>query len=949
MIGLMIILLALALIVVNYLAKRFVRPINEMLKVTRAVKEGKHTNRPLPKMKKGDDEIAELSIAFKEMVVELQEKEKIRTLLDRVLSKDIAEEILKNEVHLGGGEEGAAEVEIDPFTQEVRLKVSENFSKKWEKGKKLCQLVSELNLALTQSNTENTFAILSEITALQVDPEIPNTHIGAQREVNEALRPLLATKKEGEAEEADDLLLHLYFSQLSTKAVRTWGHSLPHMKQVLVDKLDNQLFTTAETETPFKNAAQKLSDCLSMPAGEEVLVSLLRTDAVQITKDRLCALLETQVTAGAKMAVMAGVDKVAAATSDEVYEEAYEEESINRKALFLVQQVVDPTKPTIDALDKIIAELEAYAAAHPEARSIVATLVEKWKKIKASGANLNYKDLVDFSAEINTALTKINNPDLSVKCLTYLKKALEAFASTISQGTAEIDKMIAEMQKTLDTYKQNASDVSIILELIKKLQRGEQLSREEYMQLAKAYMRLGSQDYNSLTQEIKDALTTVTQAMQNLTINGVSLLHALAYCYLYDSLPTEAMSAQEIQKWIEKSRASIEELKKQAKNNPALRPLVEALEKILPPGTGYQWVIDNIRDPFSGEKLFNYAIGGWQKNTKNITDWHFEKADKRALDDAVAELSRAVTMLERKVRYLSNDIAACKQARGQIIAMQAQMKTLNDLIAEIGRHIINDKSLPDDFYDLIINEYMPIQEARLRAFAAKLYFMNLGGTFFGALTRDINSWNIDRPPLHYDFATWYKEHAGDKDMDLTKMRAQFETETKDIDRNWAQAQAAIDKVDVDTKKVAEELKAGKITKTDADKLLGKLGATKADLVKAQGNLTNLKTQITKLSDCKTLDQIKTIMEKEGGTKALETAVNNGTTDPKTKERTSKGLQEIYTDISGTAGEFSSEGTNAQTDLQACMMQMQQQWMICTTSIKTLFDSMRVCAQGINSH
>lgn len=79
-----------------------IRPIVKLAEATQCVVEGRYTDVVLPKMGKRVDEVATLSTAFSEMVVGLQEKEKIRGVLNKVVSKDVADEILKSNIRLGG-------------------------------------------------------------------------------------------------------------------------------------------------------------------------------------------------------------------------------------------------------------------------------------------------------------------------------------------------------------------------------------------------------------------------------------------------------------------------------------------------------------------------------------------------------------------------------------------------------------------------------------------------------------------------------------------------------------------------------------------------------------------------------------------------------------------------------------------------------------------------------
>ena len=97
--------LAIVLIILNNLAKRITKPITTLASATDLVAKGKFEHVDLPDLKTTrKDEICTLYRTFCKMVDELRDKEKVRGVLNKVVSREIAEEILKGSVHLGGEE-----------------------------------------------------------------------------------------------------------------------------------------------------------------------------------------------------------------------------------------------------------------------------------------------------------------------------------------------------------------------------------------------------------------------------------------------------------------------------------------------------------------------------------------------------------------------------------------------------------------------------------------------------------------------------------------------------------------------------------------------------------------------------------------------------------------------------------------------------------------------------
>ena len=100
-----LIALALAIVLVHQVSRKITRPIIQLAKATKDVAEGRldQIKLTLPPLKH-NDEIAVLCHSFEEMVKGLLEKEKVQGVLNKVVSREIAQEILKGSVHLGGEE-----------------------------------------------------------------------------------------------------------------------------------------------------------------------------------------------------------------------------------------------------------------------------------------------------------------------------------------------------------------------------------------------------------------------------------------------------------------------------------------------------------------------------------------------------------------------------------------------------------------------------------------------------------------------------------------------------------------------------------------------------------------------------------------------------------------------------------------------------------------------------
>ena len=77
------------------------RPVKELTLGALAVEQGRYDYRL---KSKHQHEVGRFIATFNEMMVSLSEKEKIRSIMNKVVSKEVAHELLRNRVELGGAE-----------------------------------------------------------------------------------------------------------------------------------------------------------------------------------------------------------------------------------------------------------------------------------------------------------------------------------------------------------------------------------------------------------------------------------------------------------------------------------------------------------------------------------------------------------------------------------------------------------------------------------------------------------------------------------------------------------------------------------------------------------------------------------------------------------------------------------------------------------------------------
>ena len=97
--------LILSVLAVIYLSRSMTNLISSLAEAVKSIGEGNYDESVRTKSR---DELGQLADSVNTMASGLQEKERVRDLLGKVVSQEIAEELLSNPVELGGGERTAA-------------------------------------------------------------------------------------------------------------------------------------------------------------------------------------------------------------------------------------------------------------------------------------------------------------------------------------------------------------------------------------------------------------------------------------------------------------------------------------------------------------------------------------------------------------------------------------------------------------------------------------------------------------------------------------------------------------------------------------------------------------------------------------------------------------------------------------------------------------------------
>lgn len=105
-----------------WIIRGITKPLSDLAVAAQMIKEGKFEEIKLSPVKERKDEIGALTKAFETMIEGLKEREKIHAVLNKVVSKDIADEILKSNIQLGGEDREISILfsDIRNFTQMIQ-------------------------------------------------------------------------------------------------------------------------------------------------------------------------------------------------------------------------------------------------------------------------------------------------------------------------------------------------------------------------------------------------------------------------------------------------------------------------------------------------------------------------------------------------------------------------------------------------------------------------------------------------------------------------------------------------------------------------------------------------------------------------------------------------------------------------------------------------------------
>jgi adenylate cyclase len=95
-------LFCISMFLLTRISKRFTKPITQLALASEEIGKGKYEELDLPPVENRQDEVGVLSHSFQKMVSSLRDREKIRGVLNKVVSKEIAATILNSNIEVDG-------------------------------------------------------------------------------------------------------------------------------------------------------------------------------------------------------------------------------------------------------------------------------------------------------------------------------------------------------------------------------------------------------------------------------------------------------------------------------------------------------------------------------------------------------------------------------------------------------------------------------------------------------------------------------------------------------------------------------------------------------------------------------------------------------------------------------------------------------------------------------
>lgn len=802
-------------------------------------------------------------------------------------------------------------IQFKELSQRQRAEIEKNFPQKWQRGEEAAHAFKGLKGAFLAGDAPKAANFLLQLASICSQRLLPAPN--SLQALREALGGLLSFRGERHEEDVGDLVVKLAMGRFVSGSLKKWGQDVG--KGSPVEELE--LMAHASPETPFTPNARKLLG-LGFSGDTEAL------------EKQLIGLLKEAIDQSRPF--FSTPDSVEESASTAQQKLALQGELVHKAALNHLQQALDPAFQEIVDMFLSILNLLDQNAKPPD--PAIKALIQRIKNI-ASG------DWTSLIAAGNDIFTLINSligkgttigTDTIVNVLKLLDSAFNKIYSLMDKGDPALQKPeVKELIKRLAQlghYLKDLQEIFSFFDAIKKAGGDfSSLSQEQMTKMINAYLDL-VKEYPNMDKDMQAVVDGINAAFAstNITFNGqkVSLMDWIAMMLCYDALPdvkTEGHSNQFLDRWLET-------FAKDKDKNPAFKALLESLRKL---------------------QKNDYVIAGLPM----FADDGKSFSKSRAFIDKIKQGKMSAADLEQLQKLLQTDLNkindAIKAVNSQLDVIYAAHRKFMDSIKAIFTDIENKllfflTSLPDLFYDLIINKYMGNQEKILQAFAEILYMGNMGGGFFRDLQSILgNDWNSANLNNIFDMGTYMRDHPGATVDDFKKHAAAEINKLKEMVANADKAIAQIDK-DMDAIKNDPTFSKDPIKKQAA---LDALQASKNEITAKRDQIKALiapGSDLDKIQNAPAGTKLEDIKTWAANVAKVEQLCVDGDSS---KVPPIPSINKVYTNLTTAQNNYSGMSTTAQLQLMMTMTSVQQEWSLVSSALQSLNSMYLACARGIH--
>ncbi|MCB1181107.1 MAG: hypothetical protein KDK55_03685 [Chlamydiia bacterium] len=628
------------------------------------------------------------------------------------------------------------------------------------------------------------------------------------------------------------------------------------------------------------------------------------------------------------------------------------------------------TKTQIKYMREMLDILSKYLAKDPTAADQIAQWKDELAKIQKNYPNLTSSDINKLK-EIFEGANYLASSDLTKhprEYQSYLNKEIEMFQMLQSENSSVAKQLEEEYQINLRIYKNMFAaleELETLRKILKRMEAGQRPSPSDLTSFLSAISHLSNrmkrlpQKFQSEINTVFEKLTKVISPSEgNRKPKNVLLSKCLGNLEIflwtqehmrqYPGATNSEISInlkQQVASW-EKSVGSnaftdeiLQDMHVNLKSFPT-SSLMPSLEFTHPKFEAF--LVETL---FFTKKTLSQA----SSNVINAGQ-HLEKT----LDKQKLTLER-----EEKGLFQHNDLG----------------KKLQKADANLKNKSWASQSLPNQFANDILNNFMPEQEKFLRILAESLEIANFGAGIFNEVLSGITGFSDAN--VNYTLSQWLTNHFKDNsyydenpdvvNQQITNQKNQAITDEGNAEKQEAYVENQLKKIDQQMAQLKKEYDDGEISKSDYNKLNGKYSQMKTQLTNLSANLKQAITYLQNLINL--LDQLhvqdvyiyvngkkvivpneSTIVGPPNWQSTLSTdegQVINGYTGTPPPATSTGGLIHISGIVNGDQGVWGTQSQTAQTNLQMTMTVIQQEWSIVSTAEQLLNQMYLGVARGVN--